>query len=191
MVHILLSTLYSLPLYQPLWVISTVGFSSPGQPLPFLLSGRGKCLYVVCTLYLFFCQCQYVYTNFRQSLGDKVGVDEQSWIGSLGNMGILTGTILSWLITKFLSARIALINTSLGIVLGWVLVFTGAKTSLLILVYLGLFITGTMCGLTSPLSSIYITELAGTGQKGVLASMMSFNVNFGILFISILGSWIG
>ena len=132
-----------------------------------------------------------MFPNFRESLGEKVGVDEQSWIGSLGNMGILTGTILSWLSTKFLSARIALINCSLGTVLGWAFIFAGAKTNLLVLVYLGLFIAGTMCGLTSPFSSIYITELAGTGEKGVLASMMSFNVNFGILFINILGSWIG
>ena len=99
--------------------------------------------------------------------------------------------MLSWLITKFLSARTALINCSLGIVMGWALIFTGAKTNLLVLVYLGLFISGTMCGLTSPLSSIYITELAGTGEKGLLASMNNFNINFGILFINILGSWIG
>ena len=132
-----------------------------------------------------------MFPNFRESLGDKVGVDEQSWIGSLGNMGILAGTMLSWLITNWLSARIALIYCSLGIVLGWAFIFTGAETNLLVLVYLGLFITGTMCGLTSPLSSIYITELAGSGEKGVLASMMSFNVNFGILFINILGSWKG
>ena len=132
-----------------------------------------------------------MFHNFRETMGEKVGVEEQSWIGSLGNMGILTGTILSWLIARLLSARIALINCNLGLVLGWALIFTGAKTNLLVLVYLGLFITGTMCGLTCPFSSIYITELAGTGEKGVLASMMSFNVNFGILFINILGSWIG
>ena len=132
-----------------------------------------------------------MFPNFRESLGEKVGVDEQSWIGSLGNMGILAGTMLSWLITNWLSARIALIYCCLGIVLGWAFIFTGAETNLLVLVYLGLFITGTMCGLTSPLSSIYITELAGSGEKGVLASMMSFNVNFGILFINILGSWKG
>ena len=132
-----------------------------------------------------------MFLYFRVTMGEKVGVEEQSWIGSLGNMGILTGTMLSWLIARLLSARIALINCSLGIVMGWALIFTGAKTNLLVLVYFGLFLTGTMCGLTSPLGSIYITELAGTGKKGVLASMMSFNVNFGILFINILGSWIG
>ena len=132
-----------------------------------------------------------MFLNFRVTMGEKVGVEEQSWIGSLGNMGILTGTMLSWLIARLLSARIALINCNLGLVLGWALIFTGAKTNLLVLVYLGLLLTGTMCGLTSPLGSIYITELAGTGKKGVLASMMSFNVNFGILFINILGSWIG
>ena len=132
-----------------------------------------------------------MFHRFSESLGEKVGVEEQSWIGSLGDMGILTGTVLSWPIAKLLTARIALIHCSLGIVLGWAAIFTGAKTNLLVLVYFGLFITGIMCGLTSPFSSIYITELAGTGEKGLLASMNNFNINFGILFINILGSLIG
>ena len=70
--------------------------------------------------------------NHRAGLSEELSIDDQSWIGSLASIGALVGTILSWFLTRVLSARKGLIVSSVGIVTGWGLVFIGAQETICI-----------------------------------------------------------
>ena len=73
-------------------------------------------------------------------------------------------------------------------VVGWSLVFLSSWLELIMIVFPGLFMVGLSVGVSSPLASIYITELSQHHNKGVLSSMFNFNLTFGILLTSIIGS---
>ena len=69
--------------------------------------------------------------NINQEIWRKqtqeLGIDETSWFGSLASVGALVGTSLSWIVTRFLSARQGLILCSTGLVMGWALIFSAAQ----------------------------------------------------------------
>ena len=73
-------------------------------------------------------------------------------------------------------------------VVGWSLVFLSSWLELIMIVFPGLFMVGLSVGVASPLASIYITELSHDHNKGVLSSMFNFNLTFGILLTSVIGS---
>ena len=52
----------------------------------------------------------------------------------------------------------------------------------------GLVILGFSSGLSSSLAPVYIAEVAGPFNKGVVSSMNNFNFCFGVLLINVLGS---
>ena len=52
----------------------------------------------------------------------------------------------------------------------------------------GLVVVGMSCGLSNPLSSVYINEIAGKSNKGVVSSMLNFNLTLGILLTNVIGS---
>ena len=65
------------------------------------------------------------------------------------------------------------------------------QASCLPLIYPGLLVLGLSCGLSNPLSAIYITEIAGMANKGIVTSMFNFNLTFGILLTNVVGSLTG
>ena len=65
------------------------------------------------------------------------------------------------------------------------------QASCLPLIYPGLLVLGLSCGLSNPLSAIYITEIAGMANKGIVTSMFNFNLTFGILLTNVVGSLAG
>ena len=56
---------------------------------------------------------------------------------------------------------------------------------------IGLLVLGLSCGLSNPMSSIYITEIAGQDNKGMASSMFNFNLTFGVLLTNTIGSLTG
>ena len=65
------------------------------------------------------------------------------------------------------------------------------QTEYLEFVKLGLVVLGVSCGLSNPMSSIYITEIAGLDNKGMVSSMFNFNLTLGILVTNVIGSLTG
>ena len=65
------------------------------------------------------------------------------------------------------------------------------KTEHLVFLKIGLLVLGLSCGLSNPMSSIYITEIAGQDNKGMVSSMFNFNLTFGILLTNVIGSLTG
>ena len=84
--------------------------------------------------------------------------------------------------------RKGLFISSILMVVGWSLVFLSSWLELIMIVFPGLFMVGLSVGVSSPLASIYITELSQHHNKGVLSSMFNFNLTFGILLTSVIGS---
>ena len=77
--------------------------------------------------------------------------------------------------------------SGLASVVGWALILISSQLSLY-LIYPGLALLGCSCGLSNPLSSVYVSEIAGAGNKGVVTSIFNFNITFGVLFANVLGS---
>ena len=130
----------------------------------------------------------------------------------------------SMMTRSLVSARRGLILSGGAAALGWTVILCAAlvreKTSPIEIVKFknhlcrktqtwevtlpGLIVLGFSSGLSSPLTSVYITEVntnyihlrikqrlftvAGPSNKGVVSSMTNFNLCFGILLINILGS---
>ena len=84
-------------------------------------------------------------------------------------------------------SRFCLILCGSVCLLGWLLIFLSSFTTLY-LVYPGLFLVGWSCGLSNPLSSIYVSQIAGNGNKGVVSSIFNFNFTFGVLFANVVGA---
>ena len=129
-----------------------------------------------------------------------------TWLGSVSSVGALAGTLASFLFTcTQVAARRGLHLCSGAMVLGWgmatiaaqVLVLSWVQSKprplsqaeYLLLLQLGLLVMGAACGLASPLASLYIAEVAGSSNKGVVSSMINFNTTFGILLTNIVGSF--
>ena len=65
--------------------------------------------------------------NIRLTNAEDLNIDEESWIGSLASVGALVGTLVSQVLTRYISARHGLIISALGSVLGWSLIFSAAQ----------------------------------------------------------------
>jgi len=129
--------------------------------------------------------------SIRDSNDGSLSIEWQSWIGSTGYIGAFIGTIISILMPKCIGARHVLIFCGGTSFIGWTIVFISSSFSL-VLIYPGLFLVGWSCGFSCPMTSIYVSELAGGGNKGMVTSIFNLNLTIGILFTNILGvliSW--
>ena len=59
---------------------------------------------------------------------------------------------------------------------GWALVLLASSWSVVSVLYPGLFLLGLSTGLSTPLTSVYVTETAATGNKGVVTSIFNCQV---------------
>lgn len=124
--------------------------------------------------------------SIRDSLDYPLSIEYQSWIGSTGYVGALIGTVLSIFISKYVGARKVLIFCGGASLIGWIFVFISSSFTLY-MIYPGLFLIGLSGGLSCPMSSIYVSELAGGRNKGVVTSIFNLNLGIGILLANILG----
>ena len=90
---------------------------------------------------------------------------------------IFVGSILSGVTSKSLGARRGLLLCSVISALGWILIFLAAFLSLLEPLFPGVFLIGFSCGFSNPLTTVYVSETVGSGNKGVITSMFNCQVN--------------
>jgi len=124
--------------------------------------------------------------SIRDSLDYELGTEYQSWIGSTGHLGALFGTLSYKLILRNIGTRQTLILCGVISLVGWTLIFVSSLSSLYV-IYPGLFLVGWSCGLACPTSSVYVSELAGGGNKGMVTSIFNFNLTVGGLTTDVLG----
>ena len=112
--------------------------------------------------------------HHRASL--NLTVEQQSWIGSSPSFGGFVGSLVSGLTSKSLGARRGLLLSSLISCLGWLLIFLAAFLSVLGPIFPGVFLIGFSCGFSNPLTTVYVSETVGSGNKGVVTSLFNCQV---------------
>jgi len=128
--------------------------------------------------------------SFRTSY--ELSSERESWLGAVGHLGALVGSLLAGLFSRCFGIRRSLQICGLLSFFGWLLVLLASFISLY-LVYIGLLLIGWSCGLATPNTSIYVAQISGPGNKGVVTSVFNFNLTTGILFGNVIGalvSWI-
>ena len=120
-----------------------------------------------------------MYTNLdishvRASL--NLTLEQQSWVGSSPSFGGFVGSLLSGLTAKSLGARRGLLLCSVVACLGWFLIFLAASLSLLGALFPGIFLIGFSCGFSNPLTSVYVSETVGSGNKGMVTALFNCQV---------------
>ena len=97
---------------------------------------------------------------------------------------------LQYYLKPFNDPRVGLISCGVVSLTGWLLIFVSSLTTLY-LVFPGLLMVGLACGLSNPLASVYVSEIAGNGNKGMVSSIFNFNFPFGVLFANLVGALCG
>ena len=103
-------------------------------------------------------------------------VEQQSWIGSSPSFGGFVGSLVSGLTSNSLGARRGLLLCSLISCLGWLLIFLAAFLPLLGPLFPGVFLIGFSSGFSNPLTTVYVSETVGSGNKGVVTSLFNCQV---------------
>ena len=97
------------------------------------------------------------------------------------------GCVLGGLLMERLGRRAALQLISVPYVLGWVILSLARNTTML---YIGRFVTGLCAGMVTPPSSVFIAEISGPANRGVLLAGISLAVSTGILLANLLGTFL-
>jgi len=127
--------------------------------------------------------------SIRASL--NLTVEQESWIGSSPSFGGFIGSLMSGFTSKSVGARRGLLLCSLISCLGWLLIFLAAALSLLTPIFAGVFLIGFSSGFSNPLTTVYVSETVGKGNKGVVTSLFNCQATFGIMATNILGVLLG
>ena len=112
--------------------------------------------------------------HHRDSL--NLTVEQQSWIGSSPSFGGFVGSLVSGLTSNSLGARRGLLLSSIISCLGWLLIFLAGFLSLLGPIFPGVFLIGFSSGFSNPLTTVYVSETVGSGNKGVVTSLFNCQV---------------
>jgi len=115
--------------------------------------------------------------SIRASL--NLTLEQQSWVGSSPSFGGFVGSVLSGFTAKTLGARRGILLCSVVACLGWFLVFLAASLSLIGALFPGIFLIGFSCGFSNPLTSVYVSETVGWGNKGMVTAMFNCQITFG------------
>merc|ERR1712223_1225021 len=127
--------------------------------------------------------------SIRTSL--NLTLEAQSWVGSCPSFGGFVGSLLSGLTAQRLGARRGLLLCSVLACLGWFLIFLSATLSILGTLFPGIFLIGFSSGFSNPLTSVYVSETVGSGNKGMVTALFNCQVTFGIMATNVLGVILG
>ena len=116
-------------------------------------------------------------TIFDHRASLNLTVEQESWIGSSPSFGGFIGSLMSGFTSKSVGARRGLLLCSLISCLGWLLIFLAAALSLLTPIFAGVFLIGFSSGFSNPLTTVYVSETVGEGNKGVVTSLFNCQVN--------------
>ena len=115
--------------------------------------------------------------------------DDISWYGSLAVLGATLGGFICQVLTNKYGRKCTMLMCSLPYAIGW-LSIVAAQNKLML--YIGRVITGLSFGMTIPITSIYISEVASANTRGMLAMLNNILQMVGLVLVYGLGlilSW--
>ncbi|CAG0889699.1 unnamed protein product [Cyprideis torosa] len=125
--------------------------------------------------------------------GIEISKTQESWIGSLMNVGALIGGLTAGFLVGGLGKKGTIVANCVPFLIGWVLLISAQNVAML---YIGRIITGLCCGYVSMSAPVYIGEIAQPEIRGTLGAGFQLMVTLGILFVNLCGlfmpwRWIG
>lgn len=113
--------------------------------------------------------------------------DEESWIGSLINIGAIIGPLPFGFLSEKLGRKIALLFVALPLIIAY---FILAFLHDIYWYYAARFISGISLGATCTLLPLYISEIAEDSNRGMLSVTLNIFWTFGNLLPYILGPYL-
>ncbi|XP_787337.4 solute carrier family 2, facilitated glucose transporter member 8 [Strongylocentrotus purpuratus] len=112
--------------------------------------------------------------------------DEESWFGSLLNIGAMVGGPVAGFLLQCGGRKLTIMATGIPFITGWVLIGTASNEHVINL-YCGRILTGMGCGMACLAVPNYIAEVAPPNLRGFLGSSFQVAVTIGILLVYCLG----
>ena len=107
-----------------------------------------------------------------------------SWFGSLALLGAAFGGIICHFTMDRFGRKITLLLSGVPYTIGWFVIVTAVNTPML---YTGRAISGLSLGITLPLASVYISEIASPNMRGSLSACTNIGLLLGLFLVYTLG----
>jgi MFS family permease len=109
--------------------------------------------------------------------------EQSSWYGSLVTIGSLVGALISGFITHSLGRKLSTMITCLPLAFGWLAIVCGDHIAWL---YLGRILTGIGNGMSSLVTSIYVSEVSSSNARGMLGTVNQVAASVGVFIVYVL-----
>ncbi|XP_055375842.1 uncharacterized protein LOC129608384 [Condylostylus longicornis] len=108
---------------------------------------------------------------------NDITTDEESWIGSMVNIGGFVGTLLFGTLFEKMGRKYGVLLLAVPDFCGWITIYFSSEVEHL---YIARFFAGLTGGAIYITVPIFIAEIADNNIRGILGSMLMFMVNFGL-----------
>jgi len=115
-----------------------------------------------------------------QAKGLLLDDDETSWYASLTPIGSLAGALLGGVVTHQFGRKLSTMFTCLPLAFGWLSIVAADSTGWL---YLGRVLTGVGNGMSSLVTSVYVSEVASSNARGMLGTVNQIATSLGVLVV--------
>lgn len=109
--------------------------------------------------------------------------DETSWYGSLTPIGSLVGALIGGWLTHSLGRKLSTMLTCLPLALGWLSIVAADRLCWL---YIGRVLTGVGNGMSSLVTSVYVSEVSSSNARGMLGTINQIAASLGVFFVYVL-----
>ena len=106
------------------------------------------------------------------------------WFGSLALLGAAFGGLICHFTMDRFGRKITLLLSGVPYTIGWLLIVTAVNSPM---VYTGRAISGLSLGITLPLASVYISEIASPSMRGSLSACTNIGLMLGLFLVYTLG----
>ncbi|KAH8262834.1 hypothetical protein KR044_000805 [Drosophila immigrans] len=120
-------------------------------------------------------------------LSFQVTIDEISWLGSMLGLGSLCGNLTIAFLLERMGRKFCIYLLAVPYACLWILIYCASNVGFL---YAARFLCGFTGGAGYLVVPIYISEVANSGIRGSLTSMVMLSVNLGILVGYILSTYL-
>jgi len=119
-----------------------------------------------------------------KSLGLLADGDETSWYGSLTPIGSLIGALIGGFLTHRLGRKLSTMITCIPLAFGWLsIVLADSVMHPIGWLYLGRVLTGVGNGMSSLVTSVYVSEVASSNARGMLGTINQIATSVGVLIV--------
>lgn len=109
--------------------------------------------------------------------------DEASWYGSFVAIGSLFGALAGGVITHRLGRKLSTMITCIPLAFGWLSIICADSIWWL---YLGRILTGMGNGMSSLVTSVYVTEVSSSNARGMLGTINQIAASVGVFIVYVL-----